>query len=314
MLLALPILGALAVGCVGETVGDTLVLGGVEDAPKLYAELAEEAATRTCIDSETLVPGQDAIVLWMPEDQLGVFSADKGNVLYINDEKEENIANASFSGTTAVSGELKYAYYPYDKANDGKEVTALAGVVPAKQMMGQQLPADYKYGDPRSVYMFMDSNGKLCAGPVWDFDRATFQNTTLANRDGNDRVKPYNEWICWRTSESDTYSYIWYKQLIKDPIFQNTVKERWKVIYPSLTNLSTKIEGYRKSLRKSFDIDSKMWPTDDDAIHEHKNPFTDWAGDENINNWDDLIQNFIDVYEARLAGMDALIQQGKFTK
>lgn len=177
-----------------------------------------------------------------------------------------------------------------------------------------ELTMNREYGDPRSVYMFMDSNGKLCAGPVWDFDRATFQNTTLANRDGNDRVKPYNEWICWRTSESDTYSYIWYKQLIKDPIFQNTVKERWKVIYPSLTNLSTKIEGYRKSLRKSFDIDSKMWPTDDDAIHEHKNPFTDWAGDENINNWDDLIQNFIDVYEARLAGMNKLIQEENFTK
>lgn len=174
-----------------------------------------------------------------------------------------------------------------------------------------ELTMNREYGDPRSVYMFTDANGKLCAGPVWDFDRGTFQNTSLADRDGNDRVKPYNEWICWRTSESDTY--IWYKQLIKDPIFQNTVKERWKVIYPSLTNLSTKIEGYRKSLRKSFDIDSKMWPTDDDAIHEHKNPFTDWSGDENINDWDALIDNFIYVYEERLKGMDDLITYGNFT-
>lgn len=94
-----------------------------------------------------------------------------------------------------------------------------------------ELTMNREYGDPRSVYMFMDGDGKLCAGPVWDFDRGTFQNTANASEQGNtDRVKPYDEWICWRTGEND--SYIWYKQLIADATFQATVKERWAVIYP----------------------------------------------------------------------------------
>ena len=161
--------------------------------------------------------------------------------------------------------------------------------------------------------MFMDSNGKLCAGPVWDFDRGTFQNTSLADRDNNKRVKPYNEWICWRTGDDDNY--IWYKQLIKDPIFQATVKERWAVIYRYLQGVSTSIRDvYGPTLKRSFEVDSKMWPTNDDAIHEHKSGFSDWSGDENINDWDALIDNFVTVYEARLAGMNTLITTGKFTK
>ena len=135
------------------------ISGGLEDvlvdAPKLYAELAEEPQTKTCIDAGTLVAGEKAAVLWMPEDQIGVFSEGSANVLYVNDEKVERVPNASFSGNAGVSGEIKYAYYPYDEANDGKEVTALTGVVPAKQTMGEQIPADYKYGELKGV----DENG-----------------------------------------------------------------------------------------------------------------------------------------------------------
>lgn len=64
------------------------------------------------------------------------------------------------------------------------------------QMLVWELTMNREYGDPRSVYMFMNGNGKLSAGPVWDFDRGTFQNTTNASNQGNnDRVKPYNEWM-----------------------------------------------------------------------------------------------------------------------
>lgn len=178
-----------------------------------------------------------------------------------------------------------------------------------------ELTMNREYGDPRSVYMYMDGDNKLCAGPVWDFDRGTFQNTTEAASQGNsDRVKPYNEWICWRTDESETYSYIWYKQLIKDKTFQTTVQERWKVIYPYLQGVSEQIRNYGETLKLSFDSDSAMWPTDKDAVQKHKSNFSDWSGDENLATFDDVIDNFVKVYEARLSGMNALITEGKFTK
>lgn len=179
------------------------------------------------------------------------------------------------------------------------------------QLLIWELTMNREYGDPGSVYMFMDGEGKLCAGPVWDFDRGTFQNTTNAETLGNnDRIKPYDEWMYWRSAET----YIWYKQLAKDPTFQTKIKERWAVIYPYLQRVTEKIESYREQMRASYGVDSAMWPTSKADIQAHKSGFEDWSGDEDINDWDELIDNFKNVYEARLAGMNALITTGKFTK
>ena len=183
------------------------------------------------------------------------------------------------------------------------------------QMLIWELTMNREYGDPRSVYYFMDGNSKLCAGPVWDFDRGTFQNTTNAKDQGNsDRVKPYDRWMYWRTAEKETYSYIWYRQLVKDPTFQTTVQQRWAVIYPHLKLVSAQICEYGRTLKTSFEVDSEMWPTTKNAIQKHKSGFSDWSGDEDINNWDELIKNFVTVYEARLEGMNTLITTGKFTE
>ena len=138
----------MAAGCAKEQGG---VAEGQMAAPQILAEMAEQPATRTCIDSDALVAGENTAVLWMPGDQLGVFTSGSTNVLYTNDEQTENIPNASFSSDAAVSGEVQYAYYPYDAANDGKAATALTGTIPAEQTMGQNIPADYKYGKLKAV-------------------------------------------------------------------------------------------------------------------------------------------------------------------
>ena len=189
-----------------------------------------------------------------------------------------------------------------------------------------ELAMNREYGDPRSVYMFMNDEGKLCGGPVWDFDRGTFQNQERARElcdskgPGDDnyyRIKPDNEWLCWRTQESDTYSYIWYKKLITDPIFQQTVKERWAVIKPYLEMIADQIRYYGETQAVSYKYDSAMWPTAKEDIRKYKSDFNDWSGDELLGqngNYQEVIENFVTVYNERLAGMDALITSGKFTK
>ena len=138
----------MAAGCAKEQGGE---VSGQTAAPQILAEMAEQPATRTCIDSDALVAGENTAVLWMPGDQLGVFTSGSTNVLYTNDEQTENIPNASFSSDATVSGDVQYAYYPYDAANDGKAATALTGTIPAEQTMGQNIPADYKYGQLKAV-------------------------------------------------------------------------------------------------------------------------------------------------------------------
>ena len=191
-----------------------------------------------------------------------------------------------------------------------------------------ELAMNREYGDPRSVYMFMNDEGKLCGGPVWDFDRGTFQNqekaTELCDNSGPEgssgklyRIKPDNEWLCWRTWESDTYSYIWYKQLVKDPIFQKTVQTRWAVIKPYLDMIVEQIYYYGETQAVSYKYDSAMWPTTKADIRKYKDDFNDWSGDELLGqngNYQEVIDNFVTVYTERLAGMNTLITSGKFTK
>lgn len=182
------------------------------------------------------------------------------------------------------------------------------------QLIIWELTMNREYGDPRSVYYFMDGNNKLSAGPVWDFDRGTFQNTAEAASMGNsDRVKPYNEWMYWRTDENDGDSYIWYRQLAKDATFKKAVQDRWEVIYPYLQGVSDQIRMYGETLKLSFESDSAMWPTDKAAIQEHKSGFSDWSGDEELPTFEQVINNFVQVYEARLGGMNTLITSGQFT-
>ena len=188
-----------------------------------------------------------------------------------------------------------------------------------------ELTMNHEYLDPRSVYYFMDGNDKLSAGPVWDFDRATFQNPTNAQSQGSegDRVKPYNKWICWSANPkaglnasnlNDYSSCVWYPELINDPIFQAKVQERWAVIYPYLQGVVAKIRAYGQSQAVSFAYDSAMWPTTKAAIQAHKSGFSDWSGDENISTYEGVIDNFVNCYTNRLNGMNALITSGTFAK
>lgn len=194
------------------------------------------------------------------------------------------------------------------------------------QWLVWELTMNHEFLDPRSVYYFMDGDGKLSAGPVWDFDRATFQNVENAQAQGSsgDRLKPYNKWVCWSANPKaglttkeeleDANSCVWYPELVTDPIYQAAVQKRWKVVYPYLENVVNDIQGYYNTLKHSYDVNNAMWPTTKKAIQEHKNNFSDWSGDENIASYEDVIENFATVYRKRLDGMNTLITSGKFTE
>ena len=188
------------------------------------------------------------------------------------------------------------------------------------QFLIWELTMNREYGDPGSVYMFMDGNGKLSAGPVWDFDRGTFQNQEKASELGNSdsyRVKPDKAWMFLRSQESEAYSYIWYRQLAKDETFRQTVQQRWAVIKPYLDQVASQISSYAETQTVSYKYNSAMWPTNMADIRKYKSDFNDWSGDEQLGkdgNYQEVIKNLVTVYKERLAGMDALITSGSFTK
>ena len=77
------------------------------------------------------------------------------------------------------------------------------------------------------------------------------------------------------------------------------------------------IAMYGENLAESYKYDSAMWPTTKEDIRKYKSDFNDWSGDETLganSNYQEVISNFITVYENRLDGLNTLITSGKFTK
>lgn len=138
----------MAGGCAKEQHGGAEPKG---EAPRIIAELAEQPATRTCIDAGAADQGGTLAVLWSPEDQLGVYVGSHSNVLYTNEEQTENIPNASFTTAESVSGDINAVYYPYDETNASNGYASLAGTVPAEQVMDGNISGDYKWGEYKST-------------------------------------------------------------------------------------------------------------------------------------------------------------------
>jgi hypothetical protein len=69
------------------------------------------------------------------------------------------------------------------------------------------------------------------------------------------------------------------------------------------------IRYYGETMALSYSANNAMWPATKKAIQTHKSGFSDWAGDENISEWSDVVKNFENVFIARLDGMNTLISQ-----
>ena len=179
-----------------------------------------------------------------------------------------------------------------------------------------ELAMNREYTEPRSLYSYYDGgNDKLHAGPVWDFDRGTFQNPTEAQKMGSKRVKSYDAFLSASSKVSKSGGYkenqqpcLWYPLLMNDPEFVTMVKARWEAIYPYLLGVVDYIREYAAENALSWEYESTMWPGTASALNAgYPSGFSDFAGDENLTSYEAVIQNFIECYLARLDGMNNLI-------
>ena len=179
-----------------------------------------------------------------------------------------------------------------------------------------ELAMNREYTEPRSLYSYYNGgNDKLHAGPVWDFDRGTFQNPTKAKEMGSSRVKSYDAFLSSSSKVSKSGGYkenqqpcLWYPLLMNDAEFVKMVKARWAVIYPYLLEVVNYIGEYGAENALSWEYDSTMWPGTATALNAgYPSGFSDFAGDENLTTYEDVIKNLINCYNARLEGMNSLI-------
>lgn len=97
-----------------------------------------------------------------------------------------------------------------------------------------------------SCYMNHNEGGKLCMGPVWDFDIA------FGNVNYNDNEKPEGLWIAGSS---------WYSRLLSDPAFQDKVKDRFMFFYNNREQLYQFIDEYAVYLGPYIDKNEERWHT-----------------------------------------------------
>lgn len=189
----------------------------------------------------------------------------------------------------------------------------------------QELTFNDEYKHPKSVYMLIDGDDKLTAGPVWDFDWQTFINYDKVQAMNNKYGGTYdcrntNEWLYgksklaekpwWPGSDYDYVNdqpYMWYPLLFKDANFRAKVQERWAVIYPQLLNVVAKIDEFAALNKVSEQFNYAMWP----LVGLKNSVSSAFNGDEDMS-FDEAIATMKQAYTERLEWMNSSITSGFF--
>ena len=190
----------------------------------------------------------------------------------------------------------------------------------------QELTFNNEYKHPKSVYMYIDGNGPLTAGPVWDFDWNTFIIPDQVRAYGGtyvDQLRETDEWLygesklaedgIWQWGEPDYENdmpYMWYPLLFHDETFRNRVKQRWTTIYSALKGVAETIDKLAEQNRVSDQFNFAMWPTTRALKGEAGAAFN---GDEEMS-FDEAIQSMKKAYTDRLDWMNTQITSGNFVR
>ena len=191
----------------------------------------------------------------------------------------------------------------------------------------QELTFNDEYKHPKSVYMLIDGDGKLTAGPVWDFDWQTFVNYDKVQSMNNKYGGTYScrkdgEWLYgssklaektswWPGSDYDYENdmpYMWYPLLFKDANFRARVQERWAVIYPHLSSVVDKMDELAEQNRLSDKYNSAIWPL---ASKIKVDAGAAYNGDEDMS-FDEAVASMKKAYQERLDWMNNSITSGSF--
>lgn len=115
-----------------------------------------------------------------------------------------------------------------------------------------ELTGNSEFSWPKSCYMNKDTGKKLKAGPVWDFDYATYGPS----------YEPF------RKDPSQT-PFWWFSKIYTDPDVMQVRRDRWAMLYPSFLKVFDEIERVRALIHKSAEINEKMWPLEGGEVINH---------------------------------------------
>ena len=254
-------------------------------------------------------------------DEVNCFRTGRGLPVMFKDEVPENgtIFNAVKDKIESIEAYIEAG--DYSAAYKQLDINSVIDY-----FLVQELTFNNEYKHPKSVYMYIDGDGKLTAGPVWDFDWQTFIIPDQVRAYGGayiDQLRNTDEWLyggsklAERTfpifGEYDYLNdmpYMWYPLLFRDATFRSKVQERWATIYPALLGVTGEIDRLAEQNRVSDRFNFAMWP-----LVQLKRASTGFSaafnGDEEMS-FDEAIQSMKKAYADRLEWMNSQIVSGNF--
>ena len=103
----------------------------------------------------------------------------------------------------------------------------------------------------KSMFMYMNSDGKLVLGPCWDYDWSS----------GNPFLGANGEFDKWYNDGRAGNNH-WYRQLYGDPYFVGLVKERWFDVTKGIEDMIDSMDYYYEYLSDTVEIEYDKFSSD----------------------------------------------------
>lgn len=142
-----------------------------------------------------------------------------------------------------------------------------------------ELCVNHELANPGSVYLTKDRNGKLTAGPIWDFDWGTF--SFQASPAAQSRLFMTHAW--------------WYGRLFSDDSFKALASERWQVLRPQFIEVFDFIDREREYIRRSWSVNFDFWDITTNTNGDERLDF-----DAAVDRMKEVIQKRIDIIDREL--------------
>ena len=198
------------------------------------------------------------------------FWSKKFNLPYIFKDPDSDDINASSpafkyfmdmvdSLETILKSDYRVRRHQYEKYLDADKAIDFALI--QELTMNHDAYNTWPKNGPHSTFIYVDTLGKMCFGPIWDFDYHTFMPSCyVTNPDDNKSYNLAREWNVFRTSAKTKTGKYYYEYLLKDPQFQQKVVERWnRYKYTWQNGFNDYIDMMADKIRISESINWTRW-------------------------------------------------------
>lgn len=192
------------------------------------------------VDDETITGGY-LMELDSHFDEVNKFMSSVRSFPYMfKDPDEETLNEQQFAYMQGYVNQFETELYNADSFSNRTYINYIDIDSYIQFFFVNEIVSNHELGWPRSTYVHKDRNGKMKAGPVWDFDWGTFSP---------DRTQ---KWISRYT--------LYYGRLAEDPQYVARMKELWNESYPRFLTIGDYIDSRVEELRQSQEINMVMWP------------------------------------------------------